>query len=98
MCANVLLCTCYMRSVCSFFFFLSSGAHGDLPVLSHSSPTRRSSDLAAPRRGGKGGGKGWARPSLPAIRRGLILPRRRARRGPRLSQGRLSSAGRAPDL
>src|SRR3546814_19018846 len=29
------------------FVFLSSGAHRDLPVLTHSFPTRRSSELAA---------------------------------------------------
>src|SRR3546814_12378371 len=33
-------------SLCSFFFFQSSADHLDLHVLTHSFPSRRSSDLA----------------------------------------------------
>src|SRR3546814_19473082 len=43
-----------------FFFFSLSGAHRDLHVLTHSSPTRRSSDLPRTIAGGSGPGKGEA--------------------------------------
>src|SRR3546814_3950198 len=45
----LVLCYCFWCFRCFLFFFECSGAHRDLHVLTHSFPTRRSSDLQAGR-------------------------------------------------
>src|SRR3546814_1519803 len=50
----LLVFLCSMIEMCLLFFFECYGYHRDLHVLTHSFPTRRSSDLAGAAQGGRG--------------------------------------------
>src|SRR3546814_5121448 len=56
---------CVKYAVFVYFFFECDGEHRDLPVLTHSFPTRRSSDLGRARSGGIM--RGRKKPGTPAM-------------------------------
>src|SRR3546814_10645316 len=83
------------------FCFEGSGAHRDLHVLTHSFPTRRSSDLhdrgrrSRARRGARGGGAAWY---MGASRLARAPARRRAARQSRLRDRRSRSEEHTSEL